>query len=465
MAFFGYKLLEVPRGLTLDEAAFGYNAALLAKTGRDENHRFLPLFVLSSNGTDWRQPMTQYYLTGIFKIFGASVFWLRFSSTLLVVGSILALFFVARSELGLTGAVAAAAVMTMTPILMIQSHEALDNIMPIPLTIIWLWSVGNYLRNGKTKWMLIIGIVLGASLYSYKGMRPIAPIWLLLSFLLPMLKFKKEMIKKWSLLATGAAPFFLIIPWIEKHYPGAMMGGAQAVFHNLYEFLAPFLSSFDISYWYVTGDLVGIHTTGMHGMYLLASAPWFFAGIYLAIKKRNVFMLFALAAFFLGPLLFGSVGSVHRFSRLLMMVPIYSLIAGWSLSEFWKTNKKSWVVFGALLALVNFGDFVRYYWVFYPGVTEAFTGDFAYRRDFEELRRISVQTDSEAIISEEAVRSTGESGKFFQVINFGKLLRVVKVGVPPKKGEVLLTPEEAIPGAKLTARPVIFRIFVNDSNM
>jgi hypothetical protein len=63
---FSYRLLQVPLGLTADEGAFGLNAVLLSNTLRDENNRFLPFFVLSLNGTDWRQPVTQYYLAGFF---------------------------------------------------------------------------------------------------------------------------------------------------------------------------------------------------------------------------------------------------------------------------------------------------------------------------------------------------------------------------------------------------------------
>lgn len=56
--FFSYKITSIPTGLTVDESAFGYNAALLAKTAHDENGRFLPIFVHSTKQTDWRQPVT-----------------------------------------------------------------------------------------------------------------------------------------------------------------------------------------------------------------------------------------------------------------------------------------------------------------------------------------------------------------------------------------------------------------------
>ncbi|MEK7497536.1 MAG: hypothetical protein AAB656_01310, partial [Patescibacteria group bacterium] len=81
--FLSYRLVEVPPALTVDEAAFGYNAVLLASDGHDENGKFLPFFVNSINGMDWRQPVTQYYTALVFKFFGASAFNLRFGSVVL----------------------------------------------------------------------------------------------------------------------------------------------------------------------------------------------------------------------------------------------------------------------------------------------------------------------------------------------------------------------------------------------
>jgi len=464
---FSYKLLEVPRGLTLDEAAFGYNAALLAKTGRDENHRLMPLFVLSSSGTDWRQPVTQYYLTFLFKVFGPSLFLLRFSSVLVVVGSIAGLYLLAKDILGRQGASIAAVVMATTPLVMIQSHMALDNIMPIPFTLIWLWGAWRFLKDKSNKYIILMGAVLGLSMYTYKGMRAIVPVWLLISGVLVAIKTKwRTVLRRWVYLGMAAGPFFLIIPWIDRHYAGAMMGGAKAVFNNVYELLSPYLSSFDVSYWFVSGDLVTIHSTMMHGMYLLASAPWFFMGIYLALRKKHNFFYFLLAAFFFGPLLFGLVGSVHRFSRLMMMIPIYSIFVGLSVSWVWKKKGvlgKMAVILGIFIAGLNYGDFLKYYWKTYPGITESYTGVFTYRKDFQELDKVSKSNDLTPVISEQVALSTGESGKFFQMQYFGRLLEVIKDGTPPGKTEVLLSTEDKIVGADFVSRNELFKIHTSSS--
>src|SRR3989344_1171156 len=135
--FFSFRLSRVPSGVTSDEAAFGYNAVLLSKTLHDENNRFLPIFVLSLNGADWRQPVTQYYLTAFFRLFGSSVFNLRYSSVVITLVSAGLLYYLSYKAGGHKLALFSSFIFLTTPLIMIQSHLGLDNIMPVPFTIIW----------------------------------------------------------------------------------------------------------------------------------------------------------------------------------------------------------------------------------------------------------------------------------------------------------------------------------------
>lgn len=362
--FYSYRLLQVPSGLTADEGAFGYNAVLLSRTLHDENGRFMPFFVLSLNGSDWRQPVTQYYMTALFKIFPPGVFTLRFSSVIIAAASVILTW-------GIFGAAPALIVAT-TPLLMIQAHMGLDNIMPIPLTILWLWGLK------KPKYLVLSAIALGIAFYSYKGMRAIVPIWSILSVLYLWPKLKSILVFGLTLL-----PFFIIIPWLQAHYPGAVFGGARPIIDTYYNFFMPYLSSFDPSFLFVTGDATRYHSTGMHGMFLLASLPIFIIGIFQAAKKKGIWTLI-LAAFFLAPLLYGSVGSVHRASRLLNQIPLYAAISGLGLSWLWDRKKFFGYIVVLLLAL-NYFDFVKYYWYTYPKFTRGDFSDLSTYLDFQEF--------------------------------------------------------------------------------
>ena len=138
-----YRLLDVPTGFTVDESAFGYNAALLARTGYDENGDKFPVFVNSINHSDWRQPWTQYYITLFFKIFGISIYNLRLSSVVLTLISALLLFYFVKLLLGQKLAFFSLILYLITPVVFMHSHLGLDNIMTVPFTLLWLINLLN----------------------------------------------------------------------------------------------------------------------------------------------------------------------------------------------------------------------------------------------------------------------------------------------------------------------------------
>ena len=175
--FFSYRLLKVPPGLLSDEAAFGWNATLLSRTGRDENGRFLPVFVLSLSGHDWRQPVAQYYYALFFKLFGASVFNLRFASIVINLASALLLFWLAKEIGGERLAWVAPAVFLTVPLIMIQAHLGLDNNIPMVFALLWLILLFKWQEKKNLRFLFWAGVTLGLGFYSYKGMRGAVPAW------------------------------------------------------------------------------------------------------------------------------------------------------------------------------------------------------------------------------------------------------------------------------------------------
>lgn len=449
-SLFSYKLLEVPTGLTVDEASFGYNAALLSQTGRDERGLPHPIFVLSVIGKDWRQPITQYYLAVLFKIFGPSVFMLRFSSVMIAVLCVLGVFFLARILLGGGAALVAAGVIALAPIVTIQAHLGLDNIMPMPFIILWLISLHSYQKKRSIKWLILCALSLGFSFYSYKGMRAIAPVWIMLTagWLFFDWRNKKTKLNDLFLFLIVIAPFFLIIPHLEKNYAGAILGNASPNFSNAYDFFLPYLSSFDPSYLFIRGDSTDFHSTGRHGMLLLASLPFIVTGICAATRSKKFFLKFILLALIIGPLLYGTVGSDHRFSRLLALIPLYALLGGLGFDWFWQ-HRIGWLKFISValisLMIVNYIDFVKYYWHSYPPIIRNLLGDMSYYPNLARLRKEADRTNFEPVIHKGLAAGGGESLKFFQVIYFGKLLRTVPDDSSSGKDTLLLTNRKEVP--------------------
>jgi len=416
---FSYKNLEVPKGLTSDETAFGYNAVLLSRTGRDQNNRLFPVFVLSLAGRDWRQPVTQYYLAALFKVFGSSVFLLRFSSALIAVLSATLLFILSKNLFTVI-------LFYTVPLIMIQSHLGLDNIMTIPFTLLWLLC----LKNKKFFWA---GISLGIAFYTYKGMRAVVPIWAIIS-----IYYIFTTTKDWRYLRQfifGGLPFALAIPILEKIYPGAVFDRQGFHFTNIYDFFYPYISTFDLGFLFIKGDDLLFHSTHFHGMYLLSTLPLFLIAIYKNIQKKDAFRNFLIIAFFSAPLLMGFVNSSHRASRIMCMIPIFCLLIGYIYDQI----KLKYFIF--ILMFLNYFDFYHYYMTEYPKFTQNIFGDLTVYKDMKQFKKETDKYMLKPYIDKRIVDD-------FSTNIYFKQITIMDENQTPPKGSILLSPRENIPELK-----------------
>ncbi|MDO8488207.1 MAG: hypothetical protein Q7S31_02735 [bacterium] len=364
VGLFSFRLTQVPRGLTVDEIAFSKNAQLIAQTGRDENGRFLPVFVLShagQDGDDWRQPYTQYLTVVMYWLFGPSIHNLKFGSVLLA-GSAVALIYWLGEHIWpweKRWALVAAALLASTPLVMIHSHLGLDPIMVLPFVLLWLIAVW------QKKWTWA-ALALGLNYYAYRGMRAVVPVWTGLTAALIGTNKKLIIFGLWLI------PFIVMVPLLEWKYAGAVIDRQSGIEDSVYDFAYYYLGSFDLSTLFVKGDEQLFHTTGRHGMFLLATLPWFTVGMYTAIKKKEPFWLVVAAAWWLGPLLYGFIGSTHRGHRLMFLVPLYVLLTTLGCRQL-ATSKQALVrrinIGLIILVVINWWDFISYYWFRYASDT------------------------------------------------------------------------------------------------
>ena len=449
---FSFRLTQTPSGLTIDEASIGYNAVLLSRNLHDESGRFLPFFPLTINGHDWKQPITVYSTAIIFKIFGPSLTNLKLVSVVAGLVSLVLVVFLSTHLLGYTGGLVSGLLFISAPIVVMHTHLAQENIMPIPFTLFWL--TGLYLFPKKNNyWFLILsGVSLGLGLYSYKGMRAIVPVWAILTVIYLFLSATKKIdkkslsvsIKNCLFFALGISPFLLIIPWLNTHYAGAVFESSNLEIKTFYTFLYPYLPSFDVSALFIKGDSTPWHSTGMHGVFLLSTLPLFVIGLVSALKKEK-YWLFLLSAFFTAPLLFGQVGSVYRFSRLLVFVPFFVLLSTLGVAVSAKSKRGKYLLpVISLFVIINFFDFAQYYWNQYPQIEKAsfLTNS---EKSFQQLAKVSQDKNLKPYIYIDDFVSEGEAGKFFESANFPEGLGRWKPGdiLPPRS--VVMTRLKAQP--------------------
>ncbi len=448
--FFSHRLLNTPLGLTADEAGFGTNAVYLARTLRDENGVFLPVFALSLGGKEWRQPVTQYYIAAFFKIFGASVYNLRLSTIPITLLCAVLVYFLAREFWNFKWALFSSAIFLTTPLVMIQTHMALDNIMPIPFVLLWLLLLTKHSKTPKLKYVFWAGVSLGIGFYTYKGMRATVPVWFILTVL--YLAWQKRF-KDLVVFALGIAPFFLAIPFLESRYPDAAFDNKGFKWSTWYDFFLPYLSSFDLAFLFIQGDATPWHSTGKHGMLLLSTLPLFAVGLYQVIRKRE-FAWFILASFFTAPLLFGFVDSVHRASRLMSMIPAYVLITTWGALAIWK-NQKLLLAAIVVVMWLNYGDFVNFYWYKYPELTRQWFGDLSLFKDFETFAALAKKMKLDPYVEQDLVNGEGPSGQFYEVTYLGDDVRYLDSSEQLPPGGILLSVRDTVPGLQKLPVPTV----------
>lgn len=443
--FLNFKLTEVPNGINGDEASIGYNAILISNTFRDENHRLLPLFILTLNQKDWKQPITLYSTTLAFKLFGTSFFILREVSVLFTLISAILLFILIYSLRDFKAAIVGTLLFVTTPIIIIQSHLALENIAPLPFILLWLINLNLYRVKQKRKYLFFSSIALFISFFSYNGMRLVIPVLLILSLTYLFYLNKSKNINKNFLeiifFAVWFVPFLIIIPFINSHYSGALLANNNPSFPSSYlNFFSGFLSNFDLSFMYTTGDINPFHSTSKVGMYLLTTLPFFILGVAKAIRSKNSFLIFVLICFFMSPLLFGLTGVYHRASRLLVLVPFYALISSLGFESIINRNlryKPIFFIFIVFFFLLNFFDFINDYWFYYPiRSKEVFWSNSHIA--FPKLKEESIKDKLNPAIQYDIYLKEDIAAKFFNNVYFSGNLKIWNLGNSISRNNIIL---------------------------
>lgn len=470
--FFTFKITQVPPGINGDEAAIGYNAALVARTGHDQSGRFLPIFVSAFDLTDWKQPITFYSTALAFKLFGPSYSLLREVSVIFVLISAALIFFLAKEIWDIKSAFVSILIFITIPAVLIQSHLALENIAPVPFTIFWLWMLIKYKKDFKTKHLLLSALSLGISLFTYPGMRLIVPVFLLLSlgfifYLNESRRFKKRLSEDLKFfLIVIIFPIFMYL--IKNQYPAAILAYNRPHSITTYQqVILPFISSFDLSFLFIQGDSTPYHSTGKQGVFLLATLPLFVFGIWKIAQKKDTFLIFVLLTFFLSPLLYGLTSSIHRGSRLLVLLPTFTIITSLGLIELFKLKSvwKNLVIFIIfVLIIINYVDFTQDFFYNYPNRVKS---EFAkpYQLVFEKANNLANIQGLTPFIRADFREQNPIAVDFFEQVYFPNKLKIWKDDqlLPPKS--VTISGDNPLKKDKITQLVIgEFSVLINQSN-
>ena len=449
---FSFRLTKVPPGINFDESSIGYNASLISDSLHDENGRFLPVFVLTLEGKDWKQPVRIYSTALLFKLLGKSYFNLRLLSVIFALGSAVIFYKILRLFFSPGISLMGFFLFATSPALMIQSHLALENIDLLPFFLLWLYFLLSYSLCPRLRKVVLAGFFLGISFYTYKGMRAMVPIYFLisLSYLAYLSLIKKQGGSRSILFfILGIAPFLLPLKLWQIKYAGAVYDPATTSIPSFFDAVLTYLSSFDFSFLFVLGDKMLVHSTGRQGVFLLPNVILFFLGFAQLLKEKKPWYYLIFFSLILTPLLLITVGSIYRASRLMPYLPLATFIFTLGVKKIFeienKLAKTLLLAFFALAITASYRDFLKTYWIVYPKLV---SNDFSPNFDeaMRELYRLSREGDKYPYVEYNDFNSYKADLQFFQEVYFPAGMKVWQREKEsfPDQGLVLTT----IPGSR-----------------
>ncbi len=175
-----YKLGAVPASPDWDEAALGYNAYSILKTGRDEYGTFLPLTIRSYD--DYKPPLYVYLTVPSVGIFGLSLWSTRLPSAVMGMLAVFGVFFLVRELLvdrkNDTLALLSSFLLAISPWHIQFSRIAFEANTGVTVNI---WATALFLVGLRKKIYLPIAAALfGLGMYAYHSERIFLPLLVIL---------------------------------------------------------------------------------------------------------------------------------------------------------------------------------------------------------------------------------------------------------------------------------------------
>jgi 4-amino-4-deoxy-L-arabinose transferase-like glycosyltransferase len=223
MFFHTWKLPVLPRGLYTDERSIGYNAALIAQTGRDEYGVLMPVYFRAFG--EYKNPVYIYATAMTFRLFGVSALTLRVPAALFFAAFLMILWLLVRQVTGrVLPAVFALVSAGCLPWFFPLSRVAFEPVSQLPLVTLAIWLVYRaYTCRPTGRWMTWLpftaGLATALSAYAYTTGRLLA--FVFMALIIAAYSERRFVSRHLSLtvgFVLGLLPYFVF----SGTHPGAM---------------------------------------------------------------------------------------------------------------------------------------------------------------------------------------------------------------------------------------------------
>ncbi|MEK7565580.1 MAG: glycosyltransferase family 39 protein [Patescibacteria group bacterium] len=388
-----FKLGEVPSSLYWDEASLGYNAYSISQTLRDEHGEFLPVTRFIAFG-DYKPVGYIYAAAASIKLFGLSEFSIRFPSALAGTLLILITYFLAKELFRNPNlALIASALVAISPWSLQMSRGAFEANLATLFSGTGILFFIKGVKNKSLSSYVLASLFLILSMYTFNSHRVFVPLIigaLSIVFIKEIFNQKKRYILfliSCFLFLLPLIPYFLNresrlrfeeVSWTKDLAPIEESNQRIAldsnnlfskIIHNrrvsyTLQFLKHYSDHFRPDFLFYKGDVnLRLGTGGIGEMYWV-ELPFFLAGLYFLIKKRDKFSAFIFAWLLLAPIPAAMARETPHALRFLNVLPIPQIITAYGIFKL--LNFKLLYLPLAIIYLVFFGFYLHDYYVNYP---------------------------------------------------------------------------------------------------
>ncbi len=351
-----WHLSGVPISPNWDEAALGYNAYSILKTGRDEYGVRYPFVLRSFN--NYTPALYSYLAIPSIFFFDLSVFSTRLPSAVMGILAVIGTFFLTIELLSLHYklvkrniyiSLVTTFLLAVSPWHVQFSRVAYEGNIALTLCIFgflfFLWGLK------KPIWFIGSAIWYGFSLNAYHSTRLFVPLFVLGLCIL----FRKQIFeKKKHLVIPIIVGFLFIIPFLyffSQKQSNQILArfSATSIFstpssqsthfifnsnveNTIYEILTGYLSHFSPKWLFITGDNDRHHAPSMGIMYIW-EAPFLLLGLFTILLSKGIFRSVFLLWFLLVPIPASLTSEVPHAVRTLIFLPSFQIATALGLEK------------------------------------------------------------------------------------------------------------------------------------
>ncbi len=356
-----YKLGEVPVGPNWDEAALGYNAYSILKTGKDEYGTLLPLSLRSYD--DYKPPLYMYLTVPSVGLFGLSLWSTRLPAAINGIVAVLGTFFLVEELITYSDVFKkykflpyiSALLLALSPWHLQFSRMAFEANIGVTLNI---WAIVFCLRGLKRKSFLALAtICFGLILYAYHSQRIFAPLLVLVFSIV----FRNELFKdRKAIILACIAGLLTVAPLIPVFFNpttltrlrgtssvsdttgllrdnvkkldrdnqnrdllGKLIDNRRLVYATT--ILNGYLSHYSLKWLFLEGDNARHHAPGMGLLYQI-ELPFLLIGLVMVAKKGKKAGIFVLGWMIIAPVAASPTTELPHAIRTLVFLPTFQIV-------------------------------------------------------------------------------------------------------------------------------------------